>query len=147
MVSIGLVDPAIGAAAAASRDAHVTLRRVERQQHLIERLHASPRRLTLRQLADDLGVAERTIARDIDRLRHSGVPVDIAPGRGGGATIEHSTPAGTVELDLPEIAALMSSLAALGPTASASAASAMRKLTSALRPASPSGPSAQRTSR
>lgn len=123
-----------GQASAASRDAHLTLRRVERQQHLIERLHASPYRLTLGRLADDLGVTERTIARDIERLRHSGVPITMTPGRGGGATIEHTTLPGPVELDLPEIAAVMASLAALGPTASESAASAMHKLSTALHP-------------
>lgn len=116
----------------ASRDAHLTLRRVERQQHLIERLHTSPERLTFGRLAIDLGVTERTVARDLERLRHSGVPITVAPGRGGGASIERTGPPGPVELDLPEIAALMASLAALGPTASDSAASAMRKLIAAL---------------
>jgi hypothetical protein len=38
----------------------------------------------------------------------------------------------TIELDLPEAAALMSSLAVLGPTVTESATSAMRKLASAL---------------
>ena len=121
-----------GRAAAASRDPYLTLRRVERQQHLIERLHASSKRLTLGRLATDLDVTERTIARDLERLRHSGVPITVTPGRGGGATIEHAGPPGPVELDLPEIAALMASLTALGPTASDSASSAMRKLTAAL---------------
>lgn len=120
-------------ASAASRDAHLTLRRVERQQHLIERLHASPHRLTLARLADDLGVCERTVARDLERLRHSGVPITVTPGRGGGAIIDRVPPTEPVDLDLPEIAALMASLAALGPTASDSAASAMRKLATALR--------------
>lgn len=128
------MSPPTGQASAASRDAHLTLRRVDRQQHLIERLHTSPYRLTLGRLADDLGVTERTIARDLERLRHSGVPITVTPGRGGGATIAHITPPGPVELDLPEIAALMASLAALGPTASDSAASAMHKLTAALHP-------------
>ena len=40
-----------------------------------------------------------------------------------------------VEFDLPEAAALMSSLAVLGPTVSESAESAMRKLAAAVRPA------------
>lgn len=40
--------------------------------------------------------------------------------------------------DPPEVAALMSSLAVLGPSVSESAASAMRKLVEALNPASPS---------
>ena len=116
-----------GRASAASRDPYLTLRRVERQQHLIERLHTSSNRLTLGHLANELGVTERTVARDVERLRHSGVPITVVPGRGGGVSIERATPSGRVELDLPEIAAL-------GPSASESAASAMRKLTAALRP-------------
>ena len=100
---------------------------MERQQHLIERLHTSSSRLTLGRLANELGVTERTVARDVERLRHSGVPITVVPGRGGGVSIERATPSGRVELDLPEIAAL-------GPSASESAASAMRKLTAALRP-------------
>lgn len=120
-------------ASAASRDAHLTLRRVERQQHLIEQLYASPHRLTFAQLADDLGVTERTIARDIERLRHSGVPITVTPGRAGGAIINRTSSTEPVDLDLPEIAAVMASLAALGPTASESAASAMHKLATALR--------------
>lgn len=126
--------PSKGQTSAASRDAHLTLRRVERQQHLIEHLHASPDRITIGRLADSLGVTERTIARDLERLRHSGVPISVIPGRGGGATIEHIAPPEPIHLDLPEIAALMASLAALGPTASESAASAMHKLTTALHP-------------
>lgn len=120
-------------ASAASRDNHLTLRRVERQQHLIERLCRSRHRLTLGQLADDLGVAERTVARDVERLRHSGVPIVVTPGRGGGVIIDPVSSAEPVELDMSEIAALMASLAALGPTASRSADSAMRKLATALQ--------------
>lgn len=120
-------------ASAASRDAHLTLRRVERQQRLIERLYASHHRLTFGQLAEDLGVTERTIARDLERLRHSGVPISVTPGRTGGAIINSTVSTEPVDLDLPEIAAMMASLAALGPTASESAASAMHKLATALQ--------------
>lgn len=123
-----------GQVAAASRDAHLTLRRVERQQHIIERLHASQTRLTHKRLADELGVTERTIARDIERLTHSGVPITVVPGRRGGVAIKNVAPTGPIELDLPEIAALMASLAAVGPTVSDSAASAMNKLATALTP-------------
>lgn len=129
-----MTSPKEGSAAAASRDNHLTLRRVERQQHLIETLYASGRRLTLTDLADGLGVTERTIARDIRRLRESGVPITVTAGRGGGASIDRGASTGPVALDLPELAALMASLAALGPTASPSAASAMQKLGNALRP-------------
>lgn len=120
--------------AAASRDSHLTLRRVERQQYLIERLRASRTRLTHGRLADELGVTARTIARDIERLIHSGVPITAVPGRGGGIAIENGAPVGPIDLDLPEIAALMASLAAVGPTVSDSAASAMNKLAIALNP-------------
>lgn len=122
-------------ASAASRDSHLTLWRVERQQHVIERLYASAHRVPLGLLAEEFGVAERTIARDIQRLRHSGVPIAVTAGRGGGAIIDRSAPLEPLALDLPEIAALMASLAALGPTASPSATTAMRKLTMALRSA------------
>lgn len=134
MVTIMCMSQSRGQSAAASRDSALTLRRVERQQYLIERLHASRSRLTQRRLAYELGVTERTIARDIDRLIHSGVPVTVVPGRGGGAIIENFAPAGPIALDVPEIAVLMASLAAVGPTASESAASAMHKLATALAP-------------
>lgn len=124
--------------AAASRDGHLALRRVERQQALIERLHAARGEpLRLEELARELGVSVRTVARDVERLRASGVPLDARQGRGGGVRL---LPTGTVNpivLDLPELAALMSSLAVLGPTVSQSAASAMRKLTDALNSAKP----------
>ena len=126
MVTLVFVNQSPGRAAAASRDSHLTLRRVERQQYLIERLHASRTRLTHGRLA---------MARDIERLIHSGVPIIAVPGRGGGVAIENDAPVGPIELDLPEIAALMASLAAVGPAVSASAASAMNKLATALSPA------------
>ena len=96
---------------------------------------ASRTRLTHGRLAGELGVTERTIARDIERLIHSGVPITAVPGRGGGVAIENDAPVGPIDLDLPEIAALMASLAAVGPTVSDSAASAMNKLAVALSPA------------
>ena len=59
--------------AASSRDGHLALRRVERQQALIERLHAARgQRVRLGELARELGVSERTVARDVERLRLSG---------------------------------------------------------------------------
>jgi len=133
-----------GDVAAASRDALLTLRRVERQQHLIERLHREPSRLTFGQLALELGVTERTIARDVDRLRHSGVPISVVPGRGGGAAIERVADVPPLQLEFPEIAALMASLAALGPTVSGSASSAMAKLAAAIHSNSPQGSAGRR---
>lgn len=102
--------------AAASRDGHLALRRVERQQALIERLHASRgERIQLGELARDLGVSVRTIARDVERLRLSGVPLHVHHGRAGGVGLLATRPAIALQLDLPEAAALMSSLAVLGP--------------------------------
>jgi predicted DNA-binding transcriptional regulator YafY len=121
--------------AAASRDGHLALRRVERQQALIERLHAAHGgRIALADLARDLGVSERTAARDVERLRLSGVPLQTHPGRGGGVSLPPTNGTVAIEFDLPEAAALMSSLAVLGPSVSPSAASAMRKLAAALAP-------------
>ena len=121
---------------AASRDGHLALRRVERQQHLVEILYASARRHTLRELARDLGVSARTVARDAERLRLSGAPIRVVPGRGGGVDLEHRASVAPIAFDLPEVAALMSSLAVLGPTVSDSAGSAMRKLSDAVAPRS-----------
>ena len=119
--------------AAASRDGHLALRRVERQQVIVERLHARRGRpVSFVDLARDLGVSPRTVARDVERLRDSGVPLDTRRGRGGGVSLRPVTARVTVELDLPEVAALLSSLAVLGPSVSDSASSAMRVLAAAL---------------
>lgn len=124
--------------AASSRDGHLALRRVERQQALIERLHAAHgERIQLGELARDLGVSARTVARDIERLQLSGVPLTTHQGRGGGVSLPPTRSTIAVVLDLPEAAALMSSLTVLGPSVSLSAASAMRKLTEALSRSTP----------
>jgi predicted DNA-binding transcriptional regulator YafY len=129
---IGSVDPTTRLAAA-SRDGHLALRRVERQQALIERLHAAHgARVALAELARELRVSVRTVARDVERLRDSGVPLTTHQGRGGGISLSPARATVTLALDLPEAAALISSLAVLGPTVSPSAASAMRKLATAL---------------
>ncbi|MFB4285402.1 MULTISPECIES: helix-turn-helix transcriptional regulator [unclassified Nonomuraea] len=126
--------------AASSRDGHLALRRVERQQALIERLHAARgERVRMGELARELGVSPRTVARDVERLRLSGVPLDAYRGHGGGVRLLSTGAAIHLVLDLPEAAALISSLAVLGPTASESAASAMRKLAEALSPPSGEG--------
>ncbi len=121
--------------AASSRDGHLALRRVERQQAVIERLHAaSGERIRLGTLARDLGVSVRTVARDVERLRLSGVPLTAHAGRGGGVSLVPVRAVSAIVFDLPEAAALMSSLAVLGPSVSQSAASAMCKLARAVQP-------------
>lgn len=118
----------------ASRDGHLALRRVERQQVLIERLHAAHgERIPLDLLARELRVSGRTVARDVERLRLSGVPIETHRGSQGGVRLASGDGVRRVELDVPELAALVSSLAVLGPTVSESASSAMRKLAAALR--------------
>jgi predicted DNA-binding transcriptional regulator YafY len=119
--------------AAASRDGHLALRRVERQQVLIERLVAARgHRLTLSRLATELGVSTRTVSRDVERLVSSGVPICAWPGRTGGISLPVHAPPAPVSFDLAEAAAVLSSLTVLGPTATGSAGSAMQKLTAAL---------------
>ena len=51
----------------------------------------------------------------MERLRLSGVPLLTHPGRGGGVSLPPTRTTVAVEFDLPEAAALMSSLAVLGP--------------------------------
>lgn len=125
MVTILFMSPAI--------DPHLTLRRVERQHHLVSTLAGARTRRTVQQLADDLGVSQRTIARDIQRLRHSGVPLDVTPGPGGGVSLRASSAPQPIAFDTAELAALVASLAALGPSATEPAQSAMNKLVRALR--------------
>ncbi|WP_130176919.1 HTH domain-containing protein [Cryobacterium sp. SO1] len=97
-------------------------------------LHRRGERVSFRELGDWFGVSHRTIARDVERLRHSGVPIDVRAGRRGGARLPSLIRRADLSFDIAEVAALMSSLAALGPTASESAASAMHKLVAALNP-------------
>ena len=115
-----------------SRDAYQALRRVERQQAIIEMLARSTEPRTASSLADQLRVSTRTVERDIERLRDSGVPLRTSRGPGGGAWLPRLGGRRTVLLEVTEIAALLASLTALGPTATESAASAMQALVAAL---------------
>lgn len=120
--------------AARSRDPHLTLRRVERQQRLVEILVAdAPRRRPTAELAAELGVSRRTVERDLARLREAGVPVDTVPGRHGGALFERVSGQRDVRLTVNEIVALLTSLTALGPTTTDSSRSARDSLVRALR--------------
>ncbi|MBA3249513.1 MAG: HTH domain-containing protein [Geodermatophilaceae bacterium] len=109
------------------------MRRVERQHALVERLAAARgQRRTVSGLAREFGVAERTLARDVERLRDSGVPLRVVRGRGGGVSLDVAPVVAPIAFDLAEVAALMSSLTVLGPWVSPSATSAMRKLAAAV---------------
>ena len=118
--------------AAESRDNHLTLRRVTRQQRIIEILGGVREPLPSAVLAERLGVSLRTVERDLARLRESGVPISSVPGTKGGNTLPRGERPAPVELTFGEIAALISSLVALGPTETDSAASAMRALLGAI---------------
>lgn len=117
-----------------SRSTRWALRRVDRHEVLLERLHAAAGgRVELAALARDLGVSVRTTARDVERLRSAGVPVETFRGRGGGIAL---APAGTVApvtFDLLELATVMAALTEIGPGEGGSAASAMAKLREALQ--------------
>lgn len=122
-----------------SRDNHLTLRRVVRQQRLIEILADSPLPVPTEDLAEKLQVSARTVERDRRRLVDSGVPIVSVPGTGGGSRLpSHGKPA-PLNLSFEEIAALIAALAALGPTETDSAQSAMTALVAAITPSQPRG--------
>ena len=120
--------------AADSRDNHLTLRRVERQQRLVELLGASADPVPSMVLAERLGVGLRTVERDLARLRESGVPIETVSGPHGGSRLPRRPGPGPLTLTFAEVAALIASLAALGPTATDSSASAMRALVRSIAP-------------
>lgn len=121
--------------AARSRDGHLALRRVERQQALIELLAgAAPTMLATTEIAQRLGVSPRTVERDLERLRDLGVPFTARRGRGGGFSLTVHGERHHITLDTAEIAAIISSLAIVGPNSSPSAGSALASLIAALQP-------------
>jgi len=120
--------------AAKSRDNHLTLRRVERQHRLIELLGAAGQPIPSAELARQLGVGLRTVERDLARLRESGVPIEAVPGARGGSRLPRLAAPLPVVFTFEEIAAMIASLVALGPTATQSSASAMRTLVRSIAP-------------
>jgi predicted DNA-binding transcriptional regulator YafY len=120
--------------AAESRDNHLTLRRVERQQRLVELLGVARRAVSSAALAQELGVGLRTVERDLARLRESDVPIESVPRPHGGSRLRRNPSPAPVPLTFEEIAALIASLAALGPTSTDSSSSAMRALLQAIAP-------------
>ena len=119
---------------------HLARLRVERQHRLIEELRRRRgRRATAEALASVLGVDVRTVERDVARLRDAGVPIAARRGPGGGFRLDVPQAVAPVPLSPGEIAALIASVAAVGPYASATARSALTRLIEALQPASTSG--------
>ncbi len=107
---------------------------MERQQRLVELLGASAELVPTAVLAERLGVGRRTVERDLARLRDSGVPLETVPGAQGGCRLPRNRATRPLTLTFPEVAALIASLVALGPTATDSSASAMRALVAAIAP-------------
>lgn len=118
-----------------SRDSDLTLRRVERQHRLIEILSTASRPTSSAALAATLGVGLRTVERDLARLREAGVPIEAVAGAHGGSRLPRRATPPAVRLSFSEIAALIASLVALGPTATDTSASAMRALVASITPA------------
>ena len=118
---------------------HLARLRVERQHRLIEELRRGRGRpATAEALASALGVDVRTVERDIARLRDAGVPIAARRGPGGGFLLDVPPAVAPVQLSPGEIAALIASVAAVGPYASATARSALTRLIEALQPPAPS---------
>ena len=109
------------------------LSRVERSHRLIEELRArAPRPLSARALAERLGVAVRTVERDLADLVAAGVPIHSSRGSAGGHRIDARAVLPPVQFTPGEAAALVAALTAIGPRSSASAQSAMTKLVDSL---------------
>ncbi|WP_049573339.1 helix-turn-helix transcriptional regulator [Nonomuraea sp. SBT364] len=112
---------------------HPVVPRVERQHRLIEELRATaPRPLTAGSLAGRTGVSVRTVERDLAALQDAGLPIAARRGSGGGYAIDARRELPPLALTPGEASALVASLVAVGPRASASAQSALAKLITAL---------------
>jgi predicted DNA-binding transcriptional regulator YafY len=120
---------------------HLARLRVDRQHRLIEELRlAAGRHATAEQLAAALRVDVRTVERDIARLHDAGVPIAARRGPGGGFRLDAPPTVPPVQLSPGEIAALIASLASVGPYVSATARSALTRLVEALHPDQPPPP-------
>jgi predicted DNA-binding transcriptional regulator YafY len=115
--------------------AFLLIPQVERQHRLIEELRAvAPRLLAGHRLAERLGSSTRTIERDIEALQRAGVPIGVRRGPGGGYKIDARSTLPDPRLTPGEAAAIIVSLASVGPYSSATARSALDKLIASLIP-------------
>lgn len=106
---------------------------VERQQRILEILRTRRLRpVTGATLAAELGVSQRTIERDVARLRAAGIPIAIKSGPGGGYIFTARNSMLELELTPGEAAAMIAAISTVGPSSTATAQSALHKLIVAL---------------
>lgn len=68
---------------------------------------------TVDQLAEEVGVSRRTVLRDIGALRDEGFVIHSDVGRGGGLQLDRQSMQTTARLSVPEVFALLISVAAM----------------------------------
>lgn len=87
-----------------------TTARVQRLEELKGLLRARDS-VTASELADELGISLRTLWRDLDILRDSGVPIESDRGRGGGLRMQRTWSLGRLHLSAAEAIDLLLSIA------------------------------------
>ncbi|HCP80784.1 MAG TPA: transcriptional regulator [Octadecabacter sp.] len=65
---------------------------------------------TVQNLAQQHGVSERTITRDLSLMREQGLPIDADRGRGGGVRLDRKWGVGRINLSYPEAVDLLISI-------------------------------------
>jgi predicted DNA-binding transcriptional regulator YafY len=73
---------------------------------------------TVDQLATEVGASRRTVLRDLGALRDAGYVIHGEPGRGGGLRLDPGSVQATARLTVPEVFALLISVAAMRATRS-----------------------------
>lgn len=68
---------------------------------------------TIDELAQEVGASRRTVLRDISALRDQGFVIHSEPGRGGGVQLDPQSVQTTARLSVPEVFALLISVAAM----------------------------------
>lgn len=89
-----------------------TLTRLERLEWLTCRLKTDEP-MILREVAEELGVSQRSISRDIQILRERGLPIEADRGRGGGVRLDPSWGVGRIALNHQEAINLLISIAVM----------------------------------
>jgi len=84
--------------------------RLERLERLKGLLKANDS-MTVKELAGELDVSVRSLSRDIELLRSSGVPIEADRGRGGGVRLQRQWSFGRLHLDFEEGIDLLLSIA------------------------------------